>query len=130
AYRALLLTSWYRRQVPGPPHKDRALREAGWGSKLSYFKNLHLHSLRGALWRMRHGRYVVFDVGLLETEAFETLGRQGDVVIARTSMAYQQTLFLFQVFQRPDDVGIRIGAGAIKQFLCQDACVLLFPYEA
>ena len=79
---------------------------------------------------MGHGRYVVFDGCLLEAEMGDSLGRQRNIVVAVARMAYQQTLFLFKVFQRPDEVRIRVGAGASKEFLCQNACVLLFLKEA
>jgi len=79
---------------------------------------------------MRHGRNVVFDVYLLETEMCNTLGRQGNVVVALGCMTHEEALFLFEVFQRPHEVGIRVGACAFKEFFGKDACLLLLPEEA
>src|ERR1043165_9344214 len=100
------------------------------GVKTFILLKLLLHRLRGALWGMRHGRNVVFAVCRLETEAFDSLGRQGNIVVALACMTNEETLFLFQVFQCPDNVGIRVGGGACKEFLCQYARLLLFLKEA
>ena len=79
---------------------------------------------------MRQGCDVVFDVFLLETEVCKSLGCQGNVVVALACMTHEETLSFLEILQRPDDVGIRVGAGAFKEFLCQDACLLLFLKEA
>src|SRR6185437_15374913 len=97
------------------------------GVKTFILLKLLLHRLRGALWGMRNGpNVVVFEVCRLETEAFDSLGREGNIVVALACMTHEETLFLFQVFQCPDKVGIRVGAGACKESLCQYARMLLF----
>jgi hypothetical protein len=58
------------------------------------------------------------------------VGRQRYVVVALGCMTHQQALCFLQIFQRSDDVGIRVNSCACKEFFRQNACLLLLLEEA
>src|ERR1051326_2618122 len=82
---------------------------------------LQLSLLRCALGWMRQSRPLVIGLNFCQAKARDTVGRQRDVVVAFSSMANQQPLFLFQIFQSTNDVGIGIFGRAIEEFPGQNA---------
>ena len=78
---------------------------------------------------MRQCSSFVLDVSSIEAEIRDSVVRQGDEVVALGGVTHQQTLPLLQVFERPDDVGVRVGGRAVKEVFGQDTRLLLFLEE-
>ena len=70
---------------------------------------------------MGHSGKVVLPIRFRQTEMSHSLRCQRDVVKTLGCVTYQQTFFLFQIFEGPDHVGICVSTRAIEELLSNNA---------
>lgn len=72
----------------------------------------------------------VLNVRLLQPDVDHTLRRERNVIVSFGSMPDDQPVRLFQIFERPDEIGVRILGSAVKQLFRQHLRLLSFLKEA